>query len=93
MPQTKLLCRGKLYLLLLFCSITTGSSAGAGSADFHIYRNNRKRELARLEFIDKQAHKEDLNKEFQDRLDEHKREAEEKTAKKRAKRYCTYVMW
>ncbi|GAA54617.1 PRKR-interacting protein 1 [Clonorchis sinensis] len=63
-----------------------GSAAGVGSGDFHIYRGIRRREYARLEYIEKTAEEEKLNKEFQERqriLDE---AAEAKTAKKRLKR-------
>ena len=30
-----------------------GSSAGAGSAEFHIFRNNRRKEMKRLAWMDK----------------------------------------
>nr|CDS32553.1 PRKR interacting protein 1 [Hymenolepis microstoma] len=51
-----------------------GSAAGVGSGDFHIYRGIRRREYARLEFIEQEA-KEAKN-----------RALEEKRAKKRSKR-------
>lgn len=44
------------------------------------------RELERLDYIDKQAKKDDLDREFEERRQERKEAEEEKTAKKRQKR-------
>ncbi|CAG2111286.1 unnamed protein product [Medioppia subpectinata] len=63
-----------------------GSSAGAGSGEFHVYRHLRRKEYARLRHIDTQAKQEKLDEDFKQRIDDNKRLAEEKTAKKRAKR-------
>jgi len=63
-----------------------GSSAGAGSGDFHVYRGVRRREYARQKFLKEKYAKDDLDEEFQKRLKEHKTAALDKTAKKRAKR-------
>ncbi|XP_059171949.1 PRKR-interacting protein 1 homolog [Physella acuta] len=63
-----------------------GSSAGAGSGDFHVYRGVRRREYARQKFIKEMAEKEELDEAYKKRLEQHKLEAEERTAKKRAKR-------
>ena len=38
----------------------TGSSAGAGSGDFHVYRGVRRREYARQKFLDQQQAKVDV---------------------------------
>ena len=38
----------------------TGSSAGAGSGDFHVYRGVRRREYARQKFLDQQQAKVDI---------------------------------
>jgi hypothetical protein len=63
-----------------------GSSAGAGSGDFHVYRGIRRREYARQKFMNIKAKKDELDEEFQKRLEAHKKEAVLKTDKKRAKR-------
>ncbi|KYN05797.1 PRKR-interacting protein 1 like protein [Cyphomyrmex costatus] len=63
-----------------------GSSAGAGSGEFHVYRHLRRKEYARQKFIQEKAHKELLDDEYHQKLEENKRLAEEATAKKRAKR-------
>lgn len=67
-------------------SNTSGSSAGSGSGDFHQYRQMRRKEqdrLARME-VDYQKRKEVA--EFNMRREERLKAAEERTAKKRAKR-------
>lgn len=63
-----------------------GSSAGAGSEVFHVYRHLRRRENIRQQFIQENAVKDDLEQEFQERLAKNHIEAEVRTAKKRAKR-------
>ncbi|XP_055328801.1 PRKR-interacting protein 1 homolog [Paramacrobiotus metropolitanus] len=63
-----------------------GSSAGAGSGEFHIYRNLRRKEQNRMRYIDEQAKKDDLQKAFVERVSEQKRAADKKAEKKRAKR-------
>ena len=63
-----------------------GSSAGAGSGEFHVYRHLRRKEYARQRFIKEQARRDELDEKFQKRVEEKKRAAEDKTAKKRAKR-------
>ncbi|XP_037826406.1 PRKR-interacting protein 1 homolog [Lucilia sericata] len=63
-----------------------GSSAGAGSGEFHVYRHLRRKEYARQKMIQSKSHQELLDEEYQEKLEENRRIAEEKTAKKRAKR-------
>ncbi|KAH9502894.1 PRKR-interacting protein 1 [Bulinus truncatus] len=63
-----------------------GSSAGAGSGDFHVYRGVRRREYARQKFIKEMAQKDEADSAYKKSLDQHKLEAEQRTAKKRAKR-------
>ncbi|XP_026499696.2 PRKR-interacting protein 1 homolog [Vanessa tameamea] len=63
-----------------------GSSAGAGSGEFHVYRHLRRKEYARQKFIQEKSEKEKLDDEYHRKIEENKRLADEKTAKKRAKR-------
>ncbi|XP_075169215.1 PRKR-interacting protein 1 homolog [Haematobia irritans] len=63
-----------------------GSSAGAGSGEFHVYRHLRRKEYARQKMIQNKSVQEQLDEEYQLKLEENRRQAEEKTAKKRAKR-------
>ena len=63
-----------------------GSSAGAGSGEFHVYRHIRRREYNRQAYLNKQEKKQKLDEEYQKKREENKIAAEEATAKKRAKR-------
>ncbi|XP_065325426.1 PRKR-interacting protein 1-like isoform X2 [Gordionus sp. m RMFG-2023] len=63
-----------------------GSSAGAGSAEFHLYRNLRKRDMIREDIMKNQIKKETKEKEFQENLEKINKEKETKRTKKRAKR-------
>ncbi|XP_027219090.1 PRKR-interacting protein 1 homolog [Penaeus vannamei] len=63
-----------------------GSSAGAGSGEFHVYRHIRRREYARQEFLNQMKDKDNLNHEYHEKIEENRRALEAKTAKKRAKR-------
>lgn len=63
-----------------------GSSAGAGSGEFHVYRALRRKEYARQRFLTESAKKEELDREFAERVEKRRLEEEERTEKKRAKR-------
>ncbi|TFK12971.1 iron-sulfur cluster assembly 2-like protein, mitochondrial [Platysternon megacephalum] len=63
-----------------------GSSAGAGSGEFHVYRHLRRREYQRQDFMDAMAEKQKLDEEYQKKLEKNKVIAEEQTAKRRRKR-------
>lgn len=63
-----------------------GSSAGAGSSEFHLYLNSRKRELARMESIETSLQEEEEKKVFMEKMERNRREAEERTSKNAAKR-------
>uniref|UniRef100_A0A8C3MJB0 Uncharacterized protein n=1 Tax=Geospiza parvula TaxID=87175 RepID=A0A8C3MJB0_GEOPR len=66
-------------------SLVAGSSAGAGSGEFHVYRHLRRREYQRQDFMDAMAEKQRLDEEFQKKLERNKMIAEEQTAKRRRK--------
>uniref|UniRef100_A0A663MM82 PRKR interacting protein 1 n=1 Tax=Athene cunicularia TaxID=194338 RepID=A0A663MM82_ATHCN len=68
-----------------------GSSAGAGSGEFHVYRHLRRREYQRQDFMDAMAEKQRLDEEFQKKLERNKMIAEEQTAKRRRKRQSETV--
>ena len=63
-----------------------GSSAGAGSGEFHVYRQIRRKETLRMNVLSAKKEKEDLNDAYHQKLAENERLAEERTAKKRQKR-------
>ncbi|KAL5240647.1 hypothetical protein ACI65C_008057 [Semiaphis heraclei] len=63
-----------------------GSSAGAGSGEFHVYRHLRRKEYARQKHIQVKAEKELLEEAYRQKILENKQMAEGRTAKKRAKR-------
>ncbi|XP_059212352.1 PRKR-interacting protein 1 homolog [Centropristis striata] len=63
-----------------------GSSAGAGSGEFHVYRHLRRREYQRQDFLDKIAAKYNEDLQYLDKVDQNQQDAEERTAKRRKKR-------
>ncbi|XP_077443460.1 PRKR-interacting protein 1 homolog [Stigmatopora argus] len=63
-----------------------GSSAGAGSGEFHVYRHLRRREYQRQDFLDKMSYKQNKEIAYLDKVEQNQREADERTAKRRKKR-------
>ncbi|TRM69868.1 hypothetical protein BD626DRAFT_422343 [Schizophyllum amplum] len=63
-----------------------GSSAGAGSGEFHVYKASRRREYERLKLLEEQNRKETETAEFERKRKAIEEQAEAKTAKNRAKR-------
>ena len=63
-----------------------GSSAGAGSGEFHVYRHLRRREYQRQDFLDKMSDRARQDVDYLDRVEENRRAADERTAKRRRKR-------
>ncbi|XP_054618785.1 PRKR-interacting protein 1 homolog [Dunckerocampus dactyliophorus] len=63
-----------------------GSSAGAGSGEFHVYRHLRRREYQRQDFLDKMSAKQKKEQAYLDKVEQNKLDAAERTAKRRKKR-------
>ncbi|KAJ8946166.1 hypothetical protein NQ318_004419 [Aromia moschata] len=52
-----------------------GSSAGAGSGEFHVYRHLRRKEYARQKYMKEKADKEKLEEEYHAKLEENKKKS------------------
>ncbi|KAI9622990.1 hypothetical protein H4Q26_014933 [Puccinia striiformis f. sp. tritici PST-130] len=63
-----------------------GSSAGAGSGEFHVYKQSRRREYERLRLMDENEEKDRLKTEFEKKQADIKEQVEAKTNKNRLKR-------
>lgn len=63
-----------------------GSSAGAGSGEFHVYKASRRREYERLKLLEEASQNEVIDAEFERKRREAKELADAKTSKNRAKR-------
>jgi hypothetical protein len=63
-----------------------GSTAGAGSGEFHVYRHARAREMARLKQMDEDEQQATLDAQFQSTTTQWKQEEDSKTEKRRKKR-------
>ncbi|KAG9638120.1 Clavaminate synthase-like protein, partial [Aureobasidium melanogenum] len=63
-----------------------GSSAGAGSGEFHVYKASRRREYERLRAMDEEKEAEEKDAEFEARRKEQEKKDAEKTEKNRLKR-------
>lgn len=63
-----------------------GSSAGAGSGEFHVYKASRRREYERLRLMQGEVDKEKGDQEWERKQEEIRRKDEEKTEKNRRRR-------
>ncbi|KAL9623506.1 MAG: hypothetical protein Q9160_002187 [Pyrenula sp. 1 TL-2023] len=63
-----------------------GSSAGAGSGEFHVYKAGRRREYERLRLMDEEVRKEKEKGEWEEEQEERRRGDEERMKKNREKR-------
>jgi hypothetical protein len=63
-----------------------GSSAGAGSGEFHVYKASRRREYERLREMEAEAKKEEDAVRWEKEAEERRQKDEERTAKNRERR-------
>ncbi|KAE8381012.1 hypothetical protein BDV26DRAFT_256324 [Aspergillus bertholletiae] len=63
-----------------------GSSAGAGSGEFHVYKASRRREYERLRMMESEVSKEKDDRDWEKQREEARRKDEEKTEKNRKRR-------
>ena len=63
-----------------------GSSAGAGSGEFHVYKASRRREYERLRLMQSEVDREKGDEEWEKEREETRRRDEEKTEKNRKRR-------
>lgn len=63
-----------------------GSSAGAGSGEFHVYKAARKREFERIRKFEEEIEREESEKQFLRERQQREREQAEKTSKNRKRR-------
>ena len=63
-----------------------GSSAGAGSGEFHVYKASRRREYERVKMMDEEVVREKADEEFVKKREEMKKKDLEKTEKNRRRR-------
>merc|ERR1711915_672776 len=68
-----------------FCHNIMGSSAGAGSGEFHLYRQMRRKEQNRQKILAYRKYRDELNEAYKHKLDENQKAADERTEKKRKK--------
>ena len=63
-----------------------GSSAGAGSGEFHVYKASRRREYERLRVMDAEVEREEKDKQWKEQKEGQQKQDEEKLSKNQAKR-------
>lgn len=63
-----------------------GSTAGANSGDFHLYRQTRAREMERMKQLTEEEKERMRDMEFEKKIQEDREEEQKKTEKKRKKR-------
>ena len=63
-----------------------GSSAGAGSGEFHVYKASRRREYERLRLMEEEVTREKETEEFERKKEENRMRDEERTRKNKARR-------
>jgi len=63
-----------------------GSSAGAGSGEFHVYKASRRREYERIKMMDEEVAEEKADGDFEKKREAMRKKDEEKTGKNRKRR-------
>lgn len=63
-----------------------GSSAGAGSGEFHVYKASRRRDYERIRLMEEEARREEELKEWEEKQKQAKEKDESKTSKNRKRR-------
>lgn len=63
-----------------------GSSAGAGSGEFHVYKASRRREYERVKLMDDEVAREEADLDFEKKREEQRMRDKEKTEKNRKRR-------
>ncbi|KAI4115810.1 MAG: hypothetical protein LQ345_003662 [Seirophora villosa] len=63
-----------------------GSSAGAGSGEFHVYKASRRREYERVKQMEEENSREKADREYEAKKEEMRRKDEEKTKKNQRRR-------
>jgi hypothetical protein len=63
-----------------------GSSAGAGSGEFHVYKASRRREYERVKMMDDEAQKQEDDREWELKREEQRKKDEEKLSKNKKRR-------
>jgi hypothetical protein len=63
-----------------------GSSAGAGSGEFHVYKASRRREYERIRQMEEEVEQEQAQKEFEEKKAEMEKKDRERTERNRLKR-------
>ena len=64
----------------------SGSSAGAGSGEFHVYKHSRRREYERIKLMEDKDKREKEMKEYEEKQKSMQEQVDAKTSKNRAKR-------
>lgn len=85
LPDTSM-AKSKNYEPPDFVRNVMGSSAGAGSGEFHVYRHLRRKEIMRLKDMEAGAINEELDRKFKEELAQTKKAVEERMIKKKSKR-------